>query len=153
MQPSKIVLFLSAGLLLASAAPTAFDPRAVISARQLGMKQIGRSFKTINDQVRSGAPDAAIVNANARQLAGLAAKVPGWFPSGTGPGAGIKTNAKPEIWTRSANFRAEAAAFTAATRSLAAAAAKKSEPALLKPHIRRVGGACKSCHTAFQVQS
>lgn len=147
----KIIFLLSAGIALVSAAAT--QPKVVISARQLGMKQVGKSFKTINDQVRSGSPEAAVVKASASQLAALAAKVPSWFPAGTGPDTGIKTAAKAEIWTRAANFRAKAAAFAAATRNLAAAAAKTSDPGVLEPQIRRVGGTCKSCHTAFKLQS
>jgi len=147
----KIIFLLSAGIALVSAA--AAQPKVVISARQLGMKQVGKSFKTINDQVRSGSPEAAVVKASASQLAALAAKVPSWFPAGTGPDTGIKTAAKAEIWTRAANFRAKAAAFAAATRNLAAAAAKTSDPGVLEPQIRRVGGTCKSCHTAFKLQS
>ena len=151
MKSVKIIFLLSASLALVSAAAT--QPNVVIPARQLGMKQVGQNFKAINDQVRSGSPDAAVVRASARQLAGLAAKVPGWFPAGTGPDTGIKTAAKAEIWTRAANFKSEAAAFTAATRGLAAAAARSSDPRVLEPHIRRVGGTCKSCHTTFKVQS
>lgn len=151
MRQAGIILLVSAGFMLVSAA-AALDPKVVIPARQLGMKQVGQNFKAINDQVRSGSPDAAVVRASARQLSGLAAKVPSWFPAGTGPNTGIKTAAKTEIWTRAANFKSEAAAFKAATHSLAAAANKSSDPAVLEPQIRRVGGTCKSCHTAFKVQ-
>ena len=151
MRSVKIIFLASAGIALVSAAAT--QPKVVIQARQLGMKQVGQNFKTINDQVRSGSPEAAVVQASARRLAALAAKVPSWFPAGTGPDTGIKTAAKGEIWTRAANFRSEAAAFTAATRNLAAAAARSSDPEVLEPHIRRVGGTCKSCHTAFKKRS
>lgn len=151
MRSVKIIFLLSAGLALVSAAVT--QPKVVIPARQLGMKQVGQSFKRINDQVRSGSPEAAVVKASARQLAALAAQVPRWFPAGTGPGTGSKTAAKAEIWTRAESFRSEAAAFAAATRNLAAAAAKSSDPGVLEPQIRRVGGTCKSCHTAFKAKS
>ncbi len=151
MRTIKIIFLVPAGLALASAAAT--QPKVMIQARQLGMKQVGQSFKRINDQVRSGSPDAALVKASAGQLATLAAKVPRWFPAGTGPDTGVKTAAKREIWTRAADFRSEAAAFAAATRNLAAAAAKSSDPGVLEPQIRRVGGTCKSCHTAFKAKS
>lgn len=151
MRSVKIIFLLSAGIALVSAAAT--QPKVVIQSRQLGMKQVGQNFKTINDQVRSGSPEAALIKASTGRLAALAAKVPSWFPAGTGPDTGIKTGAKREIWTRAAKFRSEAAAFAAATRNLAAAAAKSNDPGVLEPQIRRVGGTCKSCHTAFKVPS
>ncbi len=152
MQQAKIILLMSAGLMLESAA-AAIDPKVVIPARQAGMKQIGQNFKTINDQLRSGSADIAVVRARARQLAVLAARTPSWFPSGTGPDAGVKTAAKAEIWTRSAEFGAKAVAFTAATRALATAASKSRDASSLAPQIRAVGGACKACHTGYKVES
>ncbi len=64
MQQAKIILLMSAGLMLESAA-AAIDPKVVIPARQAGMKQIGQNFKTINDQLRSGSADIAVVRARA----------------------------------------------------------------------------------------
>ncbi|MEA3038551.1 MAG: Cytochrome, partial [Sphingomonadales bacterium] len=73
-----------AALAVAPVAAAKVDPNVAIPARQMGMKQVGRTFKGINDQLRSGAPDAAALAAGAHQLADLARKVPSWFPAGSG---------------------------------------------------------------------
>lgn len=160
MRPAPLVLMMLTGLTLVGAgagAAAAVDAARDITARQAGMKAIGRSFKAINDQSRAGTPDAAVVRAEAAQLATLAARVPGWFPRGTGPGdaakAKVKTAAKAEIWSQSDDFRAKASALSAASATLAAAAKGSGDVAALQPQIRAVGGTCKACHTSYKVQS
>lgn len=147
MALGKILIPTLALLLLVGAAPV----ERTIEARKAGMKEIGAGFKAINDQARSATPDIAIIRTNADRLARLAARLPGWFPRGTGPQAGIKTKAKPEIWAKPADFKAKAAAMTNATKKLAAAARKSGDVAALAPHIRAVGGACKACHTDYKL--
>lgn len=156
MRPASLVCTMLAGLMLAGAT-AAVDASRDIPARQAGMKAIGRAFKAINDQSRADAPDAAVVKAQAAQLASLAPRVPGWFPRGTGPDAAakakVKTAAKPEIWSQSDDFKAKAGALAAASAALSAAAAKGNDVAALQPQIRAVGAACKACHTPYKVQS
>jgi cytochrome c556 len=141
-----LALAVSAVALLA-----AVDPNVAIPARQMGMKQVGRTFKGINDQLHSGSPDSAALAAGAHQLADLARKVPSWFPAGSGPGTGVKTAAKAEIWAQPADFHAKAIALANATAALDRAAAKTADPAVLQPLAVQVGGACKACHTAYKV--
>jgi cytochrome c556 len=135
---------------LAPVAAAKVDPNVAIPARQMGMKQVGRTFKGINDQLHSGAPDAAAVAAGAHQLADLARKVPSWFPAGSGPETGVKTSAKADIWAQPADFRAKAKALASATAALDRAAAKSADPTLLQPLVAQVGGACKACHTTYK---
>ncbi|MEA3060246.1 MAG: hypothetical protein QOJ94_27 [Sphingomonadales bacterium] len=135
---------------VAPVAAAKVDPNVAIPARQMGMKQVGRTFKGINDQLHGGAPDAAAVAAGARQLADLARKVPSWFPAGSGPETGVKTAAKAEIWAQPADFHAKALALANATAALDRAAAKSADPAVLQPLVAQVGGACKACHTAYK---
>ena len=129
----------------------AVDPRIAIPARQDGMKQIGRNFKAVFDQLHAAAPDAAVLRTSTQQLAELAPRVPSWFPAGTGPEAGVKTSVKAEVWAQPADFSAKAAALASTTRALAAAAAQSSDPAVLTPLVMQVGGACKACHTTYKV--
>ena len=145
---SLALLSAAAGLLVAAAGA---DPKTVIPARQLGMKQIGRAFKGINDQLKGG-HEAAALKADSRQIATLAPKIPSWFPRGTGPNAGVKTAAKGNIWTSRRDFEAKAAALAKASSALAAAAAKNNDPATLRPLVAQVGGACKACHTTYKRQ-
>src|SRR3954464_3229004 len=140
-----LALAASAVALLAAVAPN-----VAIPARQMGMKQVGRTFKGINDQLHSGSPDSAALAAGAHQLADLARKVPSWFPAGSGPRTGVKTAAKAEIWAQPADFHAKAVALANATAALDRAAAKTADPAVLQPFVAQVGGACKACHTAYK---
>jgi cytochrome c556 len=144
----RIAAFGAAACVLLAAA---VDPRIAIPARQDGMKQIGRNFKAVFDQLHASAPDAAVLRTSTEQLAELAGRAPTWFPGGTGPETGIKTAAKTEIWAQPADFAAKAAALASTTRALAAGAAQSSDPAVLNPLAAQVGGACKACHTSYRV--
>ena len=145
---SFAALLAAGGLFLVAAV----DPHVAIPARQMGMKQVGRTFKGINDQLHASAPDAKALADGSAQLANLAKKVPSWFPAGSGPDTGVKTAAKADIWTNQADFKAKAAALATATRALADGAKHSSDPAVLTPLVRQVGGACKACHTTYKVQ-
>jgi cytochrome c556 len=147
-QLSLAVLAAAAAALLVAAV----DPHVAIAKRQDGMKLVGRTFKGINDQLKASTPDPQALKLGTAQLAQLATQVPSWFPAGSGPQAGIKTEAKADIWTHQADFKAKAAALASATRALAAAAATSSDPAVLTPLVRQVGGACKDCHTTYKTE-
>lgn len=152
MRSLPLAALAAACVLAGGAAAAKLDPAAAIQARQAGMKSIGRNFKAINDQMRGGAPDAAVVAASAHELAGLATKVPSFFPAGTGPDSGVKTAVKPDVWSNAADFRAKAQALAVATRNLDAAAKKGGDMAALQPLVAQVGAACKACHTAYKIQ-
>src|SRR4051812_22775444 len=98
MRTARLALVAAAALAATSVAAAKVDPAAAIQTRQAGMKAIGKGFKAINDQMRGGAPDAKAVAAAAHDLAGLAPRVPSWFPAGSGPESGLKTAAKPDVW-------------------------------------------------------
>lgn len=136
-------------LVLAVAAPAQRpDAAKVIAARQAGMKEVGKSFKAVNDQLRGGAPDAAIVKANAARLATLSRAVPGWFPRGTGPEAGIKTASKADIWAKGPDFAAKARAFAVSAAALSQAAGSGGD---LAAAARQVGQSCKGCHDPYKI--
>lgn len=147
MRQLSFAALLGAGTLFLVAA---VDPHVAIPKRQEGMKMVGRTFKGINDQLKSSTPDAQALKLGSAQLAQLAREVPSWFPAGTGPETGIKTEVKPAVWTNPADFHAKAAALASATSALAAGAANSSDPAVLTPLVRQVGGACKACHETYK---
>jgi len=148
MRQTSFAALLAAGTIFLVAA---VDPHVAIPKRQDSMKLVGRTFKGINDQLHSSAPDAQSLKLGSAQLAQLATQVPSWFPKGSGPDLGVKTGAKADIWTNPADFKAKAAALATATRALADGAAHSSDPAVLTPLVRQVGGACKACHDAYKV--
>lgn len=136
------------GLSLAGAALAQGSAADVIKTRQAGMKAVGAGFKGLMDQTR-GTPDAATVQRHASAIAAQSPKVVGWFGPGTAGAPGLKTAAKPEIWTQTADFRKAAAEFDAqAKRTLALANA--GDMTALGPQVRALGGTCKSCHDSFK---
>lgn len=151
MRPTRLALLAAAALAATSVAAAKVDPAVAIQSRQLGMKQIGRDFKAINDQLRSGSADPKAIAAAAHDLAGLAPKIPSWFPAGTGQETGLKTAAKADIWAHNGDFRAKAKALALAAHNLDAAARKGGDASALQPLAGQVGGACKACHTTYKV--
>lgn len=121
----------------------------IIHARQAGYKQLGGAFKALSDQLNSPNPDKVQVAALSKRVNDIAPKIANWFPAGSGPEAGVKTRAKAEIWTRGAEFQADAKALTDETAKLAALGAA-GDIAAAKAQFKVVGGKCGSCHTPFR---
>src|SRR3990167_4269676 len=53
-------------------------------ARHANFEKLGGAFKGLNDELRKGAPDKAVVATHSRTLATLAGQLPTWFPRGSG---------------------------------------------------------------------
>jgi cytochrome c556 len=136
---------------VAATAALAAAPADVITARQRNYKAIGRAMKEIGDQLKTGSPSVPTIQADAKVIAGLAPKVPTWFPAGTGPEAHVKTGALPSIWRNNADFQTAAKNFAAAADSFNAVAAK-GDVAQIRDAQRALGGTCKSCHDRFRLK-
>jgi len=127
------------------------SPADTIRARQQGLKDMGASFKAVRDQLRVSTPDMAAIKAAGENIKKTADAMATWFPKGTGTEAGIKTAAKPEIWT-------DEAAFNRARTNLVAAATKFAEltnagdKAAIGAGVGALGGACKGCHDKYRVK-
>ncbi len=143
------------GLLMGLASVTtvavAQTPQQTVQARQANFKAIGKATKAVMDETRKPSPDLGIVRANAAQLVTLSSQLPRWFPKGTGPEAGVKTGAKPDIWAKPAEFRTAAVNFNRAARALNAAATKGDGTATAAA-ARALGGTCKGCHDSFRAK-
>lgn len=121
-----------------------------IAARHQGFKQLGGAFKAIFDQVKSSSPDKAVILANAQKANSVAGQVGTWFPKGSGPEAGVKTSAKPQIWSDPQGFAAAVQKLQAETGKLQQVAAA-GDMAAIKAQVQATGGACKNCHDKFRV--
>lgn len=144
---------LAGTLALAMTAGGAFAQSSMAQAvkdRQAHFKQQGGAFKGVLDELKKDQPDKAVVSANATKLKGLAAQLPTWFPKGSGPEAGVKTAAKPDVWRDPATFSAAAQRLQAETAKLDQLAMAGDMDAV-KAQARVVGGACKNCHDKFRV--
>ena len=148
---TTILLALGVGLAVSVGGAVAEGPGAkAVAARQAKFKELGGAFKTINDQLKTDAPDKAAIAASAKKMQALAAAEASWFPRGSGPEAGVKTAAKSEIWSDAPGFAAAVKTLQAETGKLNTLAAAGDLDGV-KAQTRAVGGACKACHDKYRV--
>jgi cytochrome c556 len=139
---------LAAGVALAQ---TPASPGAqAVAQRQQNFKQLGRAFKGLMDEMKTPAPDKAVLAANATKMNDLAKQEASWFPKGSGPEAGVKTGAKPIIWSDPQGFAAAVQRLQGETAKLQQIAAS-GDVAALKVQAQATGGACKNCHDKYRV--
>ena len=124
-------------------------PKEQIELRQAQLKKMGKAFKTISDQLKSGDPDVAAVQAAAASVPVESAGMEDWFPEGTGPDSGVKTDALPIIWEDRADFEQKLADFRTASDQLAAVA-EGGDITAIATAFQATGGACKACHDKFR---
>jgi cytochrome c556 len=126
------------------------SPKQAIEARQSNLKDLGGAFKTVRDQLRISSPNIQEIKLAAQQIKDLVGDQDHWFPKGTGPEAGFKTDAKPEIWS-------DPAGFAKARKELAEQAPKlltfadANDLAGLRSHVPVVAQSCKGCHDKYRV--
>lgn len=142
------VLLLASGFAAGTAAAQTPAGKAV-EVRQAGFKQIGAAFKGIGDELKRGKPDLARVAAASERLQTHAAQLPSWFPKGSGAEAGVKTAARPEIWTDAAGFADAASRLRVETAALHKAAVG-GDLAVVRQRAKATGQACAACHTGYR---
>ena len=130
----------------------AATPAEQIAARQQNFKGMGRAFKNVNDELKKETPSLAIVRPYSAALARFGTQLPGWFPAGTSLQTGIKTGAKPEIWTDRAGFARAANNLRTASANLARVS-RGNDVAAISAAARALGGACKGCHDSFRAKT
>lgn len=145
---------LGVGAMLAAGAALAQAPASpgaqAVAQRQQNFKQLGRAFKGLMDEMKKPAPDKAVLAANATRMNDLAKQEANWFPKGSGPEAGVKTGAKPIIWSDPAGFAAAVKRLQGETGKLQQVAAS-GDVAALRVQAQATGGACKNCHDKYRV--
>ena len=129
----------------------AATPAETIKDRQGHMKQIGKATKAVFDELKKPDPSIATFQASGKTLDELAPQVPNWFPAGTGPEAGVKTEALPVIWTKNDDFK-KAAANLATQAHAFNLAAQSGSLDQVKAAAPKLGGACKACHDQFKAK-
>lgn len=126
----------------------AATPADTIAARQANFKKMGGAMKVIKDELAGGADKAKMAGA-AKTIAAVArAQVP-MFPKGTGPGAGVKTDALPAIWTDRATFDGHARKLIAEADKLVAVTGAGNAGAIAA-QFKAVGSTCGACHKQFR---
>jgi len=116
-----------------------------VADRQRLMKLVGANWADIQAKVKAANPDAVAVNAET--LAVMATHIPSLFPPGS---ATDKSNAKPEIWEKWADFQAAAQNLEAMAAKLRDASRAK-DGAAVEAMVKEFGAkACGTCHTPFR---
>lgn len=129
-----------------SASPGTAD---IIRQRQAHYKDMGKASKAIADELKAGTPSLPLIRENAQRIADYAPRILTWFPSGSGPEAGLRTRAKPEIWADQEGFGRAAADFIAAAEQFNAVA-RGGDIAAIGAARPELGKACSNCHDRFR---
>jgi cytochrome c556 len=118
-------------------------------ARHESFEDMGKAAKSVGDQLGSGKPDLAAIRTAAQAINALAPKLESWFPAGSGPADGIKTDALQTVWTKPAEFKAASDRFVAESARFHAAA-QGEDLAAIGAGMKALGGTCKNCHDTFK---
>jgi cytochrome c556 len=123
----------------------------VVKARHDNFHKLGGDFKAISEQLKADKPDLAVIQAKAADAKALAGTMNSWFPAGSGPESGEKTEAKAEIWSDAAGFAAKREAFQTESAKLQQVAAADNLEAI-KMQFKATGESCKACHSSYRAR-
>lgn len=140
-----------ATLAMLAAAPLLIGAADPVKARIDAYRELGASFKNVNDELRKPAPQVYLIQLAARQISQTAKAQYGFFPAGSGPRAGVKTYARPEIWAQPTKFKSAQDLFAAQAAAFAKVAAS-GDAAKMRAAAKALGQACSGCHKAFRTE-
>jgi cytochrome c556 len=123
----------------------------VVKTRQQGLKALGAAFKVIRDELKTDSPDAARIRSASADITQAAGGIGKWFPAGSGPESGVKTDAKAEIWADAAGFAAARDAFLREANKWTQLG-NSGGPAAWKEAATSLGLSCKGCHDKYRVK-
>jgi cytochrome c556 len=144
---------IGAGLIVAIAgtAYAQLNPKDAVGARVNAYRETGAAFKTINDQLKSGTPVKIMMRTSARTISNTARDQYNWFPAGSGAETGLKTKAKPAIWSDAAGFKAAQDRF-AQEADLMSKVVETGDAAAMQKQAKALGQACAACHQKYRQQ-
>ncbi len=145
---AALALICATAPLLAASTPT--PAQNAVRTRIAGLKEMGTAFKNAMDGLRGSAPQMILIQQSARTIKNSSQAMFTWFPAGSGPARGLKTAAKPEIWSKPVEFRAAQDGLARAADAFQTAAMSGNADAI-RAAARGLGGACKNCHDQFRV--
>jgi len=126
------------------------DPVAAIEARKEGFKNaLGPAMRTINNELRSDAPNLTALAEPAAVIAARAPEIAGWFPPGSDASTGIATKALPAVWSDRKEFDELAAQLVVDANALVAAI-DGGDLETVKAQARTLGGNCAACHRKYR---
>ena len=110
------------------------------------MKELGSNMKAVAGVAKGEAAYTPALNKNAERINEIAKMMPTLFPEGSDTEA---DRAKPEIWTKKADFAAAAQDFANASEDLVAAVAT-GDQGKIGGALGGVGKTCGGCHKPFR---
>lgn len=122
-----------------------------IKSRQHQLRDLGGALKSMRDQLRQRNPNIHLIQPTVMQIRDLADAQYHWFPEGTGPEAGFKTEASPQIWKDPEGFRQVQEGFAAVIPKLVDLAYDEDLDGL-RQHYVEVAQACKACHDKYRIE-
>lgn len=124
-------------------------PADIARGRQAAMMLSGATMGAMKTAIDAG-QSPSTQRFGARALSRWAHALPGMFPAGSdAAGAGIPSNAKPEVWSDRAGFEAKAAEFAAAADRLAELS-QGEDAAAFSAQWTTVRAGCQSCHDGYK---
>jgi cytochrome c556 len=147
--PATATLIVAAGGGFAIA--QAATPAETIKVRQQGLKDLGAAVKLIRDELKTSSPDAAKIKTASAEITKAAAAIPDWFPAGTDASVGVKTAAKPEIWSDTAGFKSAQDAFIERAGKFVPIA-ESGDVAAVAAAFKPLGQSCAGCHDKYRVK-
>lgn len=134
-----------------SAMAMAATPAESIKERQKNLKATGEALKTINDTLKTSAPDKAAIKQAGLRIKSTADAIDTWFPKGTGPEAGVETAAKPGIWSDPSDFAAKVKVLRAEVAKLVPLT-EAGDVDGVRAQVRATGKSCGNCHDTYRVK-
>ncbi|MCU0935281.1 MAG: cytochrome c [Gammaproteobacteria bacterium] len=135
------------GALVAGAAAAA-DAEDVIKYRQASMKALGGHATAMAQIVRGKVAFPARLEGHAQAAAALTRDLPALFPAGSDFG---ETDAKPEIWSKRAEFEKVSGDSSKAADALVTAV-RSGDSAAVGKAFDALSQTCKGCHEDFRVK-
>lgn len=123
----------------------AHDPAAAVKKRQELMKTMGKSFGPIIPIIKGESQDLEAAGAAATAMNEAVVESLTLFVEGTANGEVPGSRSKPDVWTKSAEFKKAADDLIAASAALADAA-KTGDVDQFKAAFQPLGAACGGCH-------
>ena len=126
------------------------EAAAVAKYRHNAYEGMGKHMKVLGMMAKGevSLPQADQV-AHAKALQSTASLMAGWFPAGTGPAAGIDTDALQAVWKDAPGFEKAIANYKEATDTLVAKAEAGNRDEFLAA-FKAVGKTCGGCHDSFR---
>lgn len=134
---------------LADLTPEQIELKQKIDVRRLNFQDMGAAFKAVGDELKAGRADSPTVQFSVDAVSRYAGQVSGWFPEGSGPESGFKTDALPAIWEKPDEFAAILAEFEESV-TLFSQASQAGNAAGIQSSFQLVGSQCASCHEKFR---